>query len=292
MLLKNIKVNILEGKTYLVDDHTIRMIQEHGGQTYSFNNLIIATGSRPIEIKGFEFEGRVIDSTGALNLKEIPKKLTVIGGGYIGMELAGVYANFGSEVTVIEASPQILPGFAKDMVKIVQDDLEKKGVTFITEARAKSVNNLKTKATVTYEVDGKEDKIDSDYVLVSVGRRPNTDELGLELAGVKLDDRGLIEVDEQCRTNKPNIYAIGDVVAGPALAHKASYEAKVAAEVISGSKGAAVDYLAMPEVTFTDPELAQVGYAKKEAEELGYDVRESKFPLAAHGRAQYCNQTE
>jgi len=292
MLLKKNKVNILKGEAYFVDDHTIRVIQEHGGQTYSFNNLIIATGSRPIEIKGFEFEGRVIDSTGALNLKEIPKKLTVIGGGYIGMELAGVYANFGSEVTVIEAAPQILPGFAKDMVKIVQDDLEKKGVTFITEARAKSVNNLKTKATVTYEVDGKEDKIDSDYVLVSVGRRPNTDELGLELAGVKLDDRGLIEVDEQCRTNKPNIYAIGDVVAGPALAHKASYEAKVAAEVISGSKGAAVDYLAMPEVTFTDPELAQVGYTKKKAEELGYEVKESKFPLAANGRALSLNKTE
>jgi len=292
MLLKKNKVNILKGEAYFVDGETIRVIQENGGQTYSFNNAIIATGSRPIEIKGFEFENRVIDSTGALNLEEIPKRLTVIGGGYIGMELAGVYANFGTEVTVIEASPQILPGFAKDMVKIVQDDLEKKGVTFITEAMAKSVNNLKTKATVTYEVDGKEEKVDSDYVLVSVGRRPNTDELGLELTGVKVDDKGLIEVDEQCRTNKANIYAIGDIVAGPALAHKASYEAKVAAEVISGSKGAAVDYLAMPEVTFTDPELAQVGYTKKEAEELGYEVKESKFPLAANGRALSLNKTE
>ncbi|HLS36205.1 MAG TPA: dihydrolipoyl dehydrogenase [Bacillota bacterium] len=292
MLLKKNKVNILQGEAYFVDDQTIRVIQEHGGQTYSFNNVIIATGSRPIEIPGFEFEGRVVDSTGALNLEEIPKKLTVIGGGYIGMELAGVYANFGTEVTVIEASPQILPGFPKDMVKLVEDDLKKKGVNFITDATAKSVNNLKTKASVFYEVDGKEEKLDSDYVLVSVGRKPNTDELGLELTGVKVDERGLIEVDEQCRTNKPNIYAIGDIVAGPALAHKASYEAKVAAEVISGSKGAAVDYLAIPEVTFTEPELAQVGYTKKEAEELGYDVKESTFPLAANGRALSLNKTE
>src|SRR5690625_7054569 len=134
------------------------------------------------------------------------------------------------------------------MVKLVEDDLKKKGVNFITDATAKSIYKLKTKASVFYEVDDKEEKLDSDYVLVSVGRKPNTDDLGLELTGVKVDDRGLIEVDEQCRTNKPNIYAIGDIVAGPALAHKASYEAKVAAEVISGSKGAAVDYLAIPEV--------------------------------------------
>lgn len=292
MLLKKNKVNILKGEAYFVDDGTLRVIQEHGGQTYSFNNVIIATGSRPIEIKGFEFKDRVIDSTGALNLSEIPKKLTVIGGGYIGMELAGVYANFGSEVTVIEATSQILPTFPKDMVKLVEENLKRKGVTFITDAMAKSVEQTDLNATVTYETNGKEEKVESDYVLVSVGRKPNTDELGLELAGVKVDERGLIEVDEQCRTNKPNIYAIGDVVKGPALAHKASYEAKVVAEAINGSKGAAVDYLAMPEVTFTQPELAQVGYSKEEAKELGFDVKESKFPLAANGRALSLNKTE
>src|SRR5690625_4198760 len=292
MLLKKNKVNILKGEAYFVDDHTIRVIQEHGGQTYSFNNLIIATGSRPIEIKGFEFEGRVIDSTGALNLKEIPKKLTVIGGGYIGMELAGVYANFGSEVTILEGTKQVLPGFEKDMVKLVENDFKSKNVNIVTEAMAKSVKQTDKKATVTYEVNGKEETIDSDYVLVSVGRRPNTDDLGLELAGIKTNDKGLIEVDEQGRTNKKNVFAIGDVVPGAALAHKASYEAKVAAEAINGSKGAAVDYLSMPAVCFTEPELATVGYTKKEAKELGYDVKDSKFPLGGNGRALSLNKTE
>jgi|SRR5690625_1347780 len=293
MLLKKNKVEIIKGEAHFIDGQTLRvMYDDETGQTYNFKHAIIATGSRPIEIKGFKFEKRVIDSTGALNLTEIPKKLTVVGGGYIGMELAGVYANFGTEVTILEGTKQILPGFEKDMVKLVEDDMKKKNVTIVTEAMAKSVKQTAKKATVTYEVNGKEETVESDYVLVSVGRKPNTDDIGLELAGIKTNDRGLIEVDDQGRTNKKNIFAIGDVVPGAALAHKASYEAKVAAEVINGSKGAAVDYLSMPAVCFTEPELATVGYTKKEAKDLGYDVKDSKFPLAGNGRALSLNKTE
>lgn len=293
MLLKKNKVEIIKGEAHFIDSETVRvMYTDDTGQTYTFKHAIIATGSRPIELKGFTFEKRVIDSTGALKLQEIPKKLTVIGGGYIGMELAGVYANFGTEVTILEGSKQILPGFEHDMVRLVEADLKSKNVTIITEAMAKSVQQTEKKATITYDVKGEEATIDSDYVLVAVGRRPNTDDLGLELAGIKMSEKGFIEVDEQGRTNKKNIFAIGDVVLGAALAHKASYEAKVAAEAINGSKGAAVDYLSMPAVCFTEPELATVGYTKKAAKELGYDVKESKFPLAGNGRAISLNKTE
>lgn len=295
MLLKKNKVEILRGEAFFVDPHTIRVIydEEKGDvQSYSFKHAIIATGSSPIEIKGFPYKGRVIDSTGALNLKEIPKELVVIGGGYIGVELAGVYANFGTKVTILEGTPQILPTFEKDMVKLVEADFEKKDVSIITNAMAKSVKQTDQNATVTYEVNGKEETVTADYVLVCVGRRPNTDNLNLVIANIDVDEKGFIKVDEQGRTNKHDVFAIGDVVPGASLAHKASYEAKVAAEAISGDKGAAVDYLAMPAVCFTEPELATVGYTQEQAKATGFDVKSSKFPLAGNGRALSLNKPE
>lgn len=291
MLLKKNKVEILTGEAFFVDDHTLRVIQEDSAQTYSFNHAIIATGSRPIEIKGFKFGKRIIDSTGALNLSEIPKKLVVIGGGYIGSELAGAFANLGSEVVILEGSSSILPNFEKDMVKFVVDHFKKKNVVIETNAMAKEAVENENGVTVKYEVDGKEQTVEADYVMVTVGRRPNTDELGLEHAGIKVQERGLILVDEQGRTNKPNIFAIGDVVPGLALAHKASYEAKVAAEVIAG-KNVAVDYAAIPSVCFTDPELASVGLTLEEAKAKGYDAKASKFPLNGNGRALSLNAAE
>lgn len=291
MLLKKNKVEIIKGEAFLVDPHTLRVATEDSAQTYSFNNLIVATGSRPIEIPGFKFKGRVLDSTGALALEDIPKEMVVIGGGYIGSELAGVYANFGTKVTILEGSDQIIPTFEKDMVKLVEDNFTEKGVNVITNAMAKEAKEEDDRVTVTYEVDGKEEQVEADYVLVTVGRRPNTDELGLEIAGVEVDERGLIAVDKQGRTNVDNIFAIGDAVKGAALAHKASYEGKVAAAAISG-KPDEVDYIAMPAVCFTDPELASVGYTAKEAKETGLDVKASKFPLAANGRALSLNATQ
>lgn len=290
-LLKKNKVEVIEGEAFFVDERTLRVIKEDSAQTYEFNNAIIATGSRPIEIPGFKFAGRVLDSTGGLNLKEVPKKLVIIGGGVIGAELGGAYANLGAEVTILEGSPQILPTYEKDMVKIVEEDFAKKAVTIVTKAMAKEAIDNGDSVTVNYEVDGKQESITADYVMVTVGRRPNTDDMGLEQAGVTIGERGLIPVDKQGRTNVSNIYAIGDIVPGAALAHKASYEAKVAAEAISGKK-VEVDYKAMPAVAFTDPELASVGLTIAEAKDQGIEAKAIKFPFAGNGRALSLGKTE
>ena len=290
-LLKKNKVEIIKGEAFLVDEHTLRVVTEDSAQTYSFNHAIVATGSRPIEIKGFKFGGRVIDSTGGLGLKEVPKKLVVIGGGVIGSELGSAYANLGSEVTILEGAPSILSMFDKDMVKLVEDNMAKKGVTIVTSAMAKEAVDNGDSVTVKYTVDGKEEAVEADYVMVAVGRRPNTDEIGLDVAGVEMTDRGLVKVDNQGRTNVKSIFAIGDIVPGPALAHKASYEGKIAAEAISG-KAVAVDYRAMPSVAFTDPELASVGYTQQQAKDAGLQVKASKFPLSGNGRALSLNATE
>ncbi|MER2090596.1 MAG: dihydrolipoyl dehydrogenase [Sporosarcina sp.] len=290
-LLKGNKIDYVKGEAYFVDSNTVRVMDETSAQTYKFKNAIVATGSRPIEIPSFKFSKRVINSSGALNLTEVPGKLVVIGGGYIGTELGSAYANLGSEVTIIEGANDILAGFEKQMTQIVKKGLKKKGVEVIVKASAKGVEETDTGVTVTYEAGGEEKKVEADYVLVTVGRRPNTDELGLEEMGVKFLERGLIDVDKQCRTSIPNIYAIGDIVPGLQLAHKASYEAKVAAEVISGEKSE-VDYLAIPAVCFTDPELASVGLNEQQAKEEGYETVAGKFPFAANGRALALDATD
>jgi len=290
-LLKGNKVDIVKGEVYFVDDHKVRVMDEKNSQTYTFKHCIIATGSTPIEIPGFKFSERVINSTGALNLKEIPEKLVVVGGGYIGTELGTAYANFGTEVTILEGTKDILGGFEKQMSQLVKRNLKKKGVKIITEATAKNAEESDKGVKVTYEAKGKEEILDADYVLVTVGRRPNTEEIGLEQVGIDVDEKGLIKIDKQCRTNKGNIYAIGDIVAGKPLAHKASYEAKIAAEAINGEKSE-IDYLGIPEVVFSEPELASVGFNEKQAKDAGYEVKASKFPFAANGRALSFNDTD
>lgn len=291
MLFKKHKIDTIMGTAFLKDDHSLRVMQKDSAQTYTFKNLIIATGSRPIEIKGFKFGKRILDSTGGLNLPEVPKEFVVIGGGYIGSELASAYANLGAHVTILEGTSSILPNFEKDMVQLVLNSFKKRGVTVITNAMAKEAEDTGKGVKVTYTAEGKEQTIAADYVMVTVGRRPNTDDLGLDIVGVETTDRGLIKVDAQGRTNKPNIYAIGDIVPGAALAHKASYEGKVAAEAISG-KASAVDYKAMPAVCFTDPELATTGMTVAEAKDKGIKAKASKFPFAANGRALSLAQTE
>lgn len=289
MLLKKNGVEIIKGAAYFNDAEHLRVLTDESAQSYSFKHAIIATGSRPIEIKGFKFGGRIVDSSGVLALDKVPKKLVVIGGGYIGSELAGAYANLGSEVTILEGLPSILANFDADMVRLVTTAFKKKGVNIVTSAMAKSAVDNGKDVTVTYEANGKEESITADYVLVSVGRRANTDDMGLESTGVKMLDRGLVEVDEQCRTSVPSIFAIGDVVPGLALAHKASYEAKVAAGAISG-QATAVDYVAIPAVSFTDPEIASVGLTQNEAKEQGIDVTVAKFSYASNGRALSLNE--
>ncbi|WP_342430449.1 dihydrolipoyl dehydrogenase [Neobacillus sp. FSL H8-0543] len=290
-LLKGNKVSIVRGEAYFVDANTLRVMDETSAQTYTFKNAIIATGSRPIELPAFKYTNRVLDSTGALALKEIPKSIVVIGGGYIGTELGGAYANFGTKVTILEGTDEILNGFEKQMSALVKRNLKKKGTDIITKALAKGVEETETGVTVTYEVKGEVKTVEAEYVFVMVGRRPNTDELGLEQAGVQLTDRGVVTIDKQCRTNVSNIYAIGDIVPGPPLAHKASYEGKIAAEAIAGHP-AVIDYLGIPAVVFSDPELASVGYTEAQAKEEGLAINASKFPFAANGRALALNQTD
>ncbi|MEN2766592.1 dihydrolipoyl dehydrogenase [Ornithinibacillus xuwenensis] len=290
-LLKGNKVDIVSGEVYFVDKNTVKVMDEKSSQTYTFKDCIIATGSSPIEIPTFKFSDRVLDSTGALNLKEVPKKLVVIGAGYVGSELGSAYANFGTEVVFLEGAKDILSGFEKQMTALVKKRLKNKGATIITEAMAKGVEETKDGVKVTYEVGGKEETVEADYVLVTVGRRPNTREIGLEQVGIEVDDRGLIKIDKQCRTNVENIYAIGDIVAGPPLAHKASYEGKIAAEAISGEKSE-IDYIGIPAVAFVEPELATVGLTEKEAKDAGYDVKVAKFPFGANGRALSLNSTD
>ncbi|MGF9711746.1 dihydrolipoyl dehydrogenase [Paenibacillus naphthalenovorans] len=292
MLLKGNKVQVFHGEALFINEHEARVFNDNETARYRFNHCIIATGSRPIELKAFPFGGRIISSTEALSLKEIPKSMVVIGGGYIGIELGQTYAKFGTKVTVLEGSDSILPGFEKDLTQLVARNLKKLNVDIVTEALAQSSEQTDKDVTVTYTVKGEEKKITADNVLVTVGRRPNTDgDLSLELAGVEVGERGLIKVNEKCQTNVPHIYAIGDIVPGPALAHKASYEAKVAAESIAGLPSA-VDYKVIPAVVFSDPEIAGVGLSETEAKEKGINVVVGKFPYGANGRAQSMNATD
>jgi len=291
-LLKANKVEYFNGEVMFINQNEARVFNDQEAPRYRFKNCIIATGSRPIELKAFPYGGRILSSTEALSLPEIPKSLVVIGGGYIGIELGQMYSKFGTKVTIIEGSDAIMPGFDKDMSNLVAKKLKAKDVTIVTGAQAKSAAQTADNVTVTYAVGDKEETVTADYLLVTVGRRPNTDgELGLDLVGIEMTDRGLIKVDHQGRTNIPHIFAIGDIVPGAALAHKAMYEGRVAAEAISGLPSV-VDYKCIPAVAFSDPECASVGYSEKEAKEKGHNVKAGKFPFAANGRALSLNGAE
>jgi len=291
-LLKANKVQFFAGEVMFINENEARVFNDQEAPRYRFKNCIIATGSRPIELKAFPYGGRIISSTGALSLTEVPKSMVVIGGGYIGVELSQMYSKFGTKVTIIEGSDSILPGFDKDVSAVVAKKLKGAKADIITGAQAKSAEQTDSEVTVTYTVGDKEEKISADYLLVTVGRRPNTDgELGLDLINVKMTDRGLIEVDGQGRTSVPHIYAIGDIVPGPALAHKAMYEGRVAAEAIAG-QASAVDYKCVPAVCFSDPEIGSVGIGETEAKAQGLNVKVGKFPFAINGRAMSLNATE
>jgi len=290
-LFKGHKIQVIPGEALFVSENEVRVFHGYDVNRYRFEHCIIATGSRPIELPAFPFGKRVLSSTEALSLTELPKSLVVIGGGYIGIELGTVFAKFGTKVTILEGSDQILPGFEPDMPRLVERKLKKLGVTINTKALAQGMVETENGVIVKAEVKGEQQQIEAEYVLVTVGRRPNTDELGVRDIGMNLTDRGLIVVDKQGRTNIPNVYAIGDIVAGPALAHKASYEGKVAAEAIAGHP-AEVDYKAIPAVVFCDPEIASVGINEKEAKEKGIDYVVGRFPFAANGRALSVNAGE
>jgi dihydrolipoamide dehydrogenase len=284
-LLKANGTDYRTGTARFVSRNTVELFApDKSKTTITADHIIVATGSRPIEIPGFKFDGqRIVDSTGALDFAAVPERFVVIGGGYIGIEIGTLYAKLGSKVTVVEALPNILAGNDPEIVTLVARKLKKLGVEVVTGAKAKSWAEKGGRAVVTVDVDGKEQDIEADKVLVAVGRRPNSEGLGLEQIGVKIE-RGFVPVDRQLRTNVPGVYAIGDLVGQPMLAHKASHEAEVVAEVIAGHK-AEMDVRVIPAVIFSDPEVASAGISAEEAAKRGRPVKVGKFPFAALGRA-------
>jgi dihydrolipoamide dehydrogenase len=284
VLLKANGCDYRTGVARIVSRNTVELTEASGKVTIQADNIVVATGSRPIEIPGFKFDGnRIVDSTGALAFDAVPERFVVIGGGYIGIEIGTLYAKLGSKVTVVEALPAILPGNDPEIVQVVARKLKKLGVEVMTGAKAKSWSEQGGRAAVVLDVGGKDVTVDADKVLVAVGRRPNWEGLGLEEVGVKVE-RGFITVDKRMRTNVPGIYAIGDVAGQPMLAHKASREAEVVAEVIAGHK-AEFDVRVIPAVIFSDPEVATAGITADEAKQRGRDVKVGKFPFVALGRA-------
>lgn len=293
-LLKGNGVTILSGEAEFKSSKEISVKSKTGNESVTAKYFILATGSRPIEIPGFKFDEKdILSSTGALALDHIPKRVVVIGGGYIGLEISGYLSKLGTEVTVVEASPSVLNGVVDpECAQVVSRKLTKQGVEILLGAKAKGQKKVGNTFEVTVEVGGKEDKIQCDKILVTVGRRPNSDQANLKAAGVTIDDKGFVKVDAQRRTNVANIFAIGDVACQPMLAHKASHEGVMVAEIIAG-KNRVYDAKTVPAVVFTDPEIASAGMMESEARAKGYnDLMIGKFPFAANGRAVSLMETD
>lgn len=284
-LLKANGCTLLKGDARFTGPKGLEVKTDRGTVQVSFNQCVIATGSRPAQLPGFEIDqNRILDSTGALSLQKAPGSMLCIGGGYIGLELGTFYAKVGTQVTVVEAFPQLLGGVDPDLTKFVSRKLEKLGVSIRLKTQVKGCKKTERGVEVTLADESGEKKATFDTVLVTIGRTPNTDQLGLERLGLKPDAKGFIAVNPQRQTSLPHIYAIGDVAGQPLLAHKGSKEGIVAAEAIAGQKSV-YDVVAMPAVIFTDPEIATVGMTEAEAKAKGIDVRVGLFPFAANGRA-------
>ncbi|MBY6204079.1 dihydrolipoyl dehydrogenase [Halomonas denitrificans] len=291
-MAKKRKVEVITGRGAFTSSHEIAVEHDGESRTVSFAQCIIAAGSRVMQIPGIPWDDeRVMDSTGALELTDVPERLLIIGGGIIGLEMACVYRALGSTITVVEMMDQLMPGADPDLVKPLKQHLEKQGVQFHLETKVEGVDAGDSALTATFDGEDAPSTADFDRVLVCVGRRPNGDSIGADEAGVTVTDRGFIEVDGQMRTNQRHIFAIGDLVGQPMLAHKASYEGKVAAEVAAGHKRAA-DARTIPSVAYTDPEVAWVGVTENQAKEQGLDFGVGKFPWAASGRALGMDRSE
>ncbi len=293
-LLKANKVEVLKGDARFENPTTLTVKGSDGTFKVTSKYFVIATGSRAAVIPGFEPDGKnVITSTEALDLTAVPKRLLVIGGGYIGLELGTYLCKVGSKVTVLEGGPKLLAAMDQDCVNVVTRGLKKRNVEIITDGKAKSWKKGKSGLEVTYEVGGKTATVECDVILSTVGRKPNSDQLDLVKAGLATDQRGFLTIDKQLRTKIPHIYAIGDVAGGLMLAHKASKEGIVAAEVIAGTlkndhalKSSAFDTTIIPAVVFTDPEIATVGLTLEESKKAGFaEAHEGMFPFAALGKA-------
>ncbi len=287
-LCKQNNIQVIKGTASFESSSKLK-IEGNGAISFvEFDKAIIAVGSKPIELPNFKFGGRIISSTEALSLERIPEKLVVIGGGYIGLELGIVYAKLGSKVSVVEMTDQLLPGFDKSLVAVLERSIGRMNIDVYLNSKANGFEDGKV------IVDSKEKgnvSLEADNVLVAVGRVPIAKELGLENTKAKLDEKGFIKVDKKLMSSDKNIYAVGDVSEGPMLAHKASAQGKFAAEIIAGEK-VKYEQLLVPSVIFTDPEIATVGMPENEAASKGIKVKAGRFPFSALGRAMTKNETE
>ncbi len=285
-LCKGNGAELMNGTACLTSPTTAVVTTADGDVSVTFNTAILATGSVPIEIPSFRFdEETILSSTGALDLSSVPEHVVVIGGGYIGLEMGQMLGKLGSKITVVEMAEQVLPGFDPEVVRVVARKMKKDGITTHLSARAEGWQKDGDRVAVTVtKKDGSSERLVCDKVLVTVGRKPYTDGLGLEAAGVRSDERGFVPVNEQLRTNVPSILAVGDMTGNPMLAHRASKQGEIAAEVAAG-KSVAADYKTVPAVVFTDPEIASAGMDEAEAKAKGFDVKVGKFPWAANARA-------
>lgn len=292
-LLKGNKVTQIFGEATFKSKTELEVKSKSGSELITAKNFIIATGSRPIEIPGFAYdEKNILSSTGALDIDKPLKSLAVIGGGYIGLEIGTFLAKLGTEVSVIEAADSLLAGVVdKDCVQQVSRKLKKLGVKVVTKAFAKSQKVTKDGVELSYEVNGKLETIKVDKVLVTVGRKPNSDQMNLKGIGLDIDERGFIKVDAQMRTSLPGIFAIGDIAGQPMLAHKATHEGVLAAEVIHGANRV-YDAKTVPAVIFVDPEIASVGLTEEECKAKGLKVKVGKFPFAANAKAVSLQETD
>jgi len=284
-LAKQRKVQVVQGTAKFTSPNHLAVETKDGKKTISFDTAIIAAGSSVARIPGFPYDDtRIIDSTGALQLQDVPKRMLIIGGGIIGLEMATVYDALGSKITVVELMDQLMPGADKDLVKPLHKRIEKRYEAIYLKTKVSKIEAQKTGLKVHFEGEQAPEPQVYDRVLMAVGRRPNGRDIGADAAGVTVNERGFIPVNIQMRTNVPHIYAIGDIVGDPMLAHKAVHEGKVAAEVIAGHH-AAFEPLTIPSVAYTDPEIAWMGLTETQAKAQGIAYEKANFPWAASGRA-------
>lgn len=294
-LFKKNKITYVKGAGEITSPTEVKVaLLEGGEETLNAKNIVIATGSEVTPLPGVEIdEKKIVSSTGALELSKVPKKMVVIGAGVIGLELGSVWRRLGAEVTVVEFLDRILPGMDGDLVKQTQRIFTKQGLEFKLGHKVTGAKTTKSGVTLTVEPSkgGDAEELKADVVLVAIGRRPYIDGLGLDGVGVELDDRGRVKTDEYFQTNVGGIFAIGDAIAGPMLAHKAEEDGVALAEMIAGEEGH-VDYGKVPGVVYTWPEVASVGKTEEQLKEEGADYKVGKFPFTANGRAKAMESTE
>jgi len=291
-LAKQRNIKVVQGVGSFESANSMLVEGDEGKQVISFDDVIIAAGSQATQIPVFPNDDpRLWDSTGALNLTEIPKKLLIVGGGIIGLEMATVYHALGSEISVVELMDQIIPGCDSDLVRPLHKRIKKQYKNIWLETKVESIKALKSGLKVSFSGDKAPDAETFDAVLVAVGRRPNGLKVGADKAGIEVNDMGFIPVNAQQQTNVEHIYAIGDIVGNPMLAHKAAHEGRVAAEVISGEKSA-FDALTIPAVAYTDPEVTWMGLTENEAKKQGIEYDKGAFPWAASGRSLSLGRNE